>query len=97
MSKNLILEKLIRAICLFDTETGKRFRCIREGHKSRPNALSLLPSKFGDQQFSTGAENGEVGTTTFYRYANMNEILRLKCGTSVKQSRKLQSSMIKKM
>uniref|UniRef100_A0A914M6M0 Y44f5a.1 n=1 Tax=Meloidogyne incognita TaxID=6306 RepID=A0A914M6M0_MELIC len=50
-----------RALCMFDTETGKRIRCIRQSHKSRPNEISLLnPSIGGKLHFATGAENGEV-------------------------------------
>nr|AFG25449.1 y44f5a.1 [Meloidogyne incognita] len=46
---------------MFDTETGKRIRCIRQSHKSRPNEISLLnPSIGGKLHFATGAENGEV-------------------------------------
>uniref|UniRef100_A0A914GUI7 Vacuolar protein sorting-associated protein 51 homolog n=1 Tax=Globodera rostochiensis TaxID=31243 RepID=A0A914GUI7_GLORO len=52
-----------RAICLFDIETGQRVRCIREGHKSRPNAIELLP--WGQRQFATGTENGEIKTWDF--------------------------------
>nr|CAD2158724.1 unnamed protein product [Meloidogyne enterolobii] len=50
-----------RALCMFDTDTGKRIRCIRQSHKSRPNEISLLnPSIGGKLHFATGAENGEV-------------------------------------
>lgn len=44
---------------MFDTETGKKMRCIREGHKSRPNVIALLPGR-PQHQFATGTENGEV-------------------------------------
>lgn len=55
-----------RALCMYDTETSRRTRCLREGHKSRPNALSLLPcTEKNGQQFATGAENGEIKTWDF--------------------------------
>ncbi|KAL3103113.1 hypothetical protein niasHS_002299 [Heterodera schachtii] len=52
-----------RAVCLYDVETGKRVRCIREGHKSRPSAMALLPGE--RRHFATGAENGEIKTWDF--------------------------------
>ena len=48
----------LRAICLYDVETNKRIRCIRQGHKSRPNIISVLSAR----QIATGAETGEVYT-----------------------------------
>ncbi|CAK5088587.1 unnamed protein product [Meloidogyne enterolobii] len=52
-----------RALCMFDTDTGKRIRCIRQSHKSRPNEISLLnPSMGGKLHFATGAENDSFST-----------------------------------
>ncbi|PAV88048.1 hypothetical protein WR25_20300 isoform D [Diploscapter pachys] len=50
-----------KSLCSYDTETGKRTRCIVKSHEARPTTICLLPSTARkNQQFATGDENGYV-------------------------------------
>ncbi|PAV83751.1 hypothetical protein WR25_13320 [Diploscapter pachys] len=55
-----------KSLCSYDTETGKRTRCIVKSHEARPTTICLLPSTARkNQQFATGDENGYVHTWDF--------------------------------
>ncbi|VDN57267.1 unnamed protein product [Dracunculus medinensis] len=52
-----------KALCVYDVQSNKRIRCIRESHDDIPYSMSLLPSSsVKGQQIATADESGEIRT-----------------------------------